>query len=216
MATIGILHTGSMGVTIADSLLRAGHDVLSATKDRSELTQERARIVGTREVETPDRVFEEADVVFSVSQFGGVIIGESAVWDEEKQTMVTEEGIYPRAESYPTMDAAIEVDFSGIYIDCNWVHPSNWEDFRENATLLNSYVECGIYGYPLSHEMGDLRRFMWLSGDDAESVSDLFLNDPLASIVPIVLPSGVQAREFKEESAKADYMPEGWGERICR
>jgi hypothetical protein len=216
MATVGIIHTGAMGTTIADALLRAGHDVLSATKSRSELTQERARLVGTREVETLDRVFEEADVVFSVSQFGGVIIGESAVWDEEKQTMVTEEGIYPRAIEFPTMDAAIEADFLGIYVDCNWVHPSNWEDFRETATLLNSYVEGAIYGYPMSHEMGHLRRFIWLSGDDALSVSDLFFNDPLSSLVPIVLPPGVQAREFKEESAKNDQMPEGWGETICR
>ena len=80
-----------MGTTIADALLRAGHDVLSATKSRSELTQERARLVGTREVETLDRVFEEADVVFSVSQFGGVIIGEvlcgmkkSKRWSQKK------------------------------------------------------------------------------------------------------------------------------------
>lgn len=216
MAVVGVLHTGAMGVTIADSLLRAGHDVLSATKDRSEMTQERARVVGTREVETLDRVYEEADVVFSISQYGGVLIGESAEWDEETKTMITAEGTYPKAEFYPTMDAAIAADFSGIYVDCNWVHPENWKDFRENATSLNSYVECGIYGYPMAHEMGDFKRIMWLSGDDSKSVGDLFSNDPLNSFIPVILPAGVQAREFKEESAENGIMPERWGERICK
>ena len=216
MAKIGVLHTGAMGATIADALLRAGHDVLSATKDRSELTQSRATLVGPREVGTLDRVCEEADVVFAIAQFGGVIIGESATWDEESQTMLTEAGTYPKALSYPTIDAALEVDFQGIYVDCNWIHPSNWEGFRERTALLNAYVECAIYGYPMSHEQGDLRRFAWLSGDSAQVVADLFTDDELRSFSPIVLSPGVHAREFKEESHKNNYMPEGWGEAICR
>ena len=215
MARIGVMHTGAMGTTIADALLRAGHDVLSATRDRSELTQARAALVGTREVGTWDRLFEEVDVIFSVAQYGGVIIGERAEWSEEDQMMMTEQGTYPKILSCPTVDAALEVNFEGIFVDCNWIHPSNYEDFRKQASLLNSYVECAIYGYPMSHEQGDWRRFLWLSGNDADVVADLFETDPLMSCKPIVLPDGTQAREFKEDAYENNYMPEGWGE-LCK
>ena len=117
MARIGVMHTGAMGTTIADALLRAGHDVLSATRDRSELTQARAALVGTREVGTWDRLFEEVDVVFSVAQYGGVIIGERAEWSEEDQMMMTEQGTYPKILSCPTVDAALEFNFEGIFVD---------------------------------------------------------------------------------------------------
>jgi hypothetical protein len=209
MSTIGILHIGTMGYTMADALIRGGHDVISACDGRSEVTRSRAVRVGTREVGTIEKMADEADAIISICLAS--IEGEMADWSEELQTMVTADGRYPRALRFPLVDKLVERNFKGIFVDANWVHPEHYEDWWKRTDALESYVECGIYGYPLTHEHGDLRRFLWLSGKDAGTIGNYFEDDPETSCAPIILPDGVRAREFKEDNA--DNPPSDWGQK---
>jgi hypothetical protein len=209
MSTIGILHIGTMGYTMADALIRGGHDVISACDGRSKVTRARAVDVGAREVGTIEQMATEADAIISICLAS--IEGEMADWDEELQTMVTADGRYPKALRFPIVDKLVERNFKGIFVDANWVHPEHYEDWWKRTGDLESYVECGIYGYPLTHEHGGLRRFLWLSGKDANTIGGYFTDDPMVSCAPILLPDGVTAREFKEDNW--DNPPSDWGQK---
>jgi len=209
MSTIGILHIGTMGYTMADALIRGGHDVISACDGRSEATRSRAVDVGAREVGTIEQMATEADAIISICLAS--IEGEMADWDEELQTMVTADGRYPKALRFPIVDKLVERNFKGIFVDANWVHPEHYEDWWKRTDDLESYVECGIYGYPLTHEHGDLRRFLWLSGKDSSTIGGYFEDDPMVSCAPILLPDGITAREFKEDNW--DNPPSDWGQK---
>ena len=210
MSTIGIIHIGTMGYTLGDALLRGGHDVISACDGRSEETRARAEELGTREVGSIEQMAAEADAILCVCLV--TVEGEMADWDEDLQTMVTPEGHYPKALRFPIMEKLIELDFKGIFLDANWIHPTHYEDWWNCADRLESYVECGIYGYPITHELGKLRRFLWLSGKDASTIGGYFEDDPTESCRPIILPEGVHARVFKEEGHESKTPPADWGQ----
>lgn len=197
MAVVGIAHIGKMGFSIADALIRSGHEVLSASRDRSEETRARAKKVGTREVEELTTLFYESDFVFSIAV--AMTHGEYAVWNEEAQNMLTPDGEYPKAVDFPMIRDAIEAKFQGVYVDCNWFHTSHWELLREISKELPSYVECAIYGWPLGDKRdlsGNSGRTMWLSGDDSIPVGRLFKENCGMNLQP--LPLGTSALEHKE------------------
>jgi Predicted dinucleotide-binding enzymes len=210
MSTIGIIHIGTMGYTLGDALVRGGHDVISACDERSEETQARAKELGAREVGTIEQMAAEADAILGVHLCS--VEGEMAEWSEELQTMVTADGSYPKAIRFPILDELVECNFKGIFVDANWIHPTQYEDWWKRTDDLESYVECGIYGYPVTHEYGNLKRFLWLSGEDASTIGGYFEDDPAGSCKPIILPDDVHARIFKEESADSNTPPADWGQ----
>jgi 3-hydroxyisobutyrate dehydrogenase-like beta-hydroxyacid dehydrogenase len=61
---VGLVHPGEMGAAIGRQLLAAGHDVVWASDGRSEATRERAEPF--RDVSSPARLADEAEVVLSV------------------------------------------------------------------------------------------------------------------------------------------------------
>ncbi len=197
MAVVGIAHIGKMGFSIADALIRSGHEVLSACGGRSEETRARAEKIGTREVERLTSLFDESEFMFSIGS--GMVHGEYAVWNEEAQDMLTPDGNLPKAVDFPMIRAAINADFQGIYVDCNWFHEQHWELLRTVSKELPSYVECAIYGWPVGDERdlsGTSGRIMWLSGDDEAPVGRLFKEDCGMNLQP--LPLGASALEHKE------------------
>lgn len=197
MAVVGIAHIGKMGFSIADALIRSGHEVLSASRDRSEETRARAKKVGTREVEELTTLFYESDFVFSIAS--AMVHCESAVWNEEAQDMLTLDGEYPKAIDFVMIRDAIEAKFQGVYVDCNWFHENHWELLRETSKELPSYVECAIYGWPVGDERdlsGSSGRIMWLSGNDSAPVGRLFKENCGMNLQP--LPLGASALEHKE------------------
>jgi hypothetical protein len=194
MAVVGVAHIGKMGFSLAHALVRSGHQVLSASYGRSEETRTRAEKVGTREVEKLSTLFDESDFVFSIAT--AMTHGESAVWNEEAQEMLTVDGEYPKAIDFPMIRAAVEAEFQGIYVDCNWFHTGHWELLRKISKELPSYVECAIYGWPLGDKRDLSGRIMWLSGDNSTPVGNLFDDGCGMNLQP--LPLGASALEHKE------------------
>ena len=159
---------------------------------------------------TIEQMAAEADAILGVHLCS--VEGEMADWSEELQTMVTADGSYPKAIRFPILDELVECNFKGIFVDANWIHPTQYEDWWKRTDDLESYVECGIYGYPVTHEYGNLKRFLWLSGKDASTIGGYFEDDPAGSCKPIILPDDVHARIFKEESADSNTPPADWGQ----
>ena len=166
---------------------RAGHDVLSATRDRSELTQARAALVGTREVGTWDRLFEEVDVVFSVDSYkkddyerirvGGIF---ETVLDNIKKFGEI------RKEFYPNSKCATRV--SGVRVDKELdmsEFKKFWEEYVDHVVLVQMENRWDTYHNPL--EVGAEspcdylweRMYVWFDGIcnpcDADYKSELKL-----------------------------------------
>ena len=138
MAVIGIAHIGTMGYSLADALARSGHEVLSASDGRSEETRARAEKVGTHEVEDLTLLFQESDFVFSIAS--GVVECGPAVWDVDVQEMRSPDGGYPEAIDFPLIRAALKADFRGVFVDCNWHHPSQREFLKRKSEEFPIYV----------------------------------------------------------------------------
>jgi len=146
---IGILHPGRMGSSVGAVLAEQGHDVIWASEGRSEETTQRAVDGGLRDVKTLVQVANEADIIFSICI---------------------------QTAAYSNLSDIKSTDFSGIYVDANFIDEHHVDDFNAAAAGKKfSYVDGCIYGYPIPGPEGftDERTF-YLYGDEAQSIADLF------------------------------------------
>ncbi len=91
---VGVLHPGEMGVTIAQSLADAGHQVLWHSTGRSEATRRRANS------------FIACDSLSELASRADYIVS-----------------ICPPHAAKELADAVVALDFDGVYIDANAVSP---------------------------------------------------------------------------------------------
>jgi 3-hydroxyisobutyrate dehydrogenase-like beta-hydroxyacid dehydrogenase len=151
--TIGVLHPGDMGATVAASALANGSRVLWASEERSLQTRERAAAAGLEDAETLVSLVAASDVIFSVC---------------------------PPHSALDLARAVAAHGFSGIYVDANAVSPGTAGEIGRviehgGATL----VDGGIIGAP-ARARGSTR--LYLSGEQAGWIARLFAEGPLEAI----------------------------------
>jgi hypothetical protein len=145
---------GSMGLTIATSIIGSGNKVHWTSEGRSEQTVSNARKFNQAiEHQTIEELFCNSDVVFCIGKLGA---------------------------SFDTVTAAVKYGFKGIYVDGNNLHGEDSErQIREIAGDSEfTYIEALLRGYALGYDQGggEDKRDMYLSGDleSAKAVESLF------------------------------------------
>ncbi len=151
--TIGVLHPGDMGATVAASARANGSRVLWASEERSLQTRERAAAAGLEDARTLVSLVAASDVIFSVC---------------------------PPHSALALARVVAAHGFSGIYVDANAVSPGTAGEIGRaiehgGATL----VDGGIIGPP-ARARGTTR--LYLSGEQAGWIARLFAEGPLEAI----------------------------------
>jgi 3-hydroxyisobutyrate dehydrogenase-like beta-hydroxyacid dehydrogenase len=151
---IGILHPGQMGVSVAASAGRGGHQVYWASEGRSPETRRRAEQVGLHDLGVLARVCERCSVILSVC---------------------------PPHAAETLADRVLACGFAGLYLDANAIAPRRAERIgRKMADAGASFVDGGIIGGP-AWEPG--RTWLYLSGQRSADVASLFSAGPLETEV---------------------------------
>jgi len=152
--TIGLLHPGEMGSVIGGTARGAGAVVLWASDGRSEATRKRAEEDGLRDVKTIARLVGESRIILSVC---------------------------PPASAVAVAREVAAHSFRGIFVDCNAIAPDTTRDVGAIVTGSGAtFVDGGIVGPP-PRRSGVTR--LYLSGDHAGDVQEVFTGTPLEAIV---------------------------------
>lgn len=152
--TIGILHPGAMGISVAASALRSGHRVCYASEGRSEATRARAAEHDLRDLGTLEALCAECSIIISVC---------------------------PPHVAEDVAKQVIAHGFKGLYLDANAISPQ--KAHRIGQMLSNtgiSFVDGGIIGGP-AWTPGET--WLYLSGKDAYRIADCFWAGPLETNV---------------------------------
>lgn len=158
--TVGLLHPGEMGASVAAALARAGSEVLWSSEGRSAASRARADSAGLEDAADLGALLERSQLVVSVC---------------------------PPDAALEQAQAVAKRGFAGIYVDANAVSPAT---AREIGEIVRSggarFVDGGIIGPP-AVAPGSTR--LYLSGDGVREVAALFAAGPLEAI-PIDGPGG--------------------------
>jgi 3-hydroxyisobutyrate dehydrogenase-like beta-hydroxyacid dehydrogenase len=150
--TIGILHPGAMGISVAASALRSGHRVCYASEGRSDATRARAAQHDLHDLVSVAELCNTCAILISVCP--------------------------PHAAE----DVALQViihNFKGLYLDANAISPQKARRISQMLSAKGiSFVDGGIIGGP-AWTPGETR--LYLSGKETETkrIADCFLPGPL-------------------------------------
>jgi 3-hydroxyisobutyrate dehydrogenase-like beta-hydroxyacid dehydrogenase len=151
---IGIVHPGSMGISIAASAQNSGHHVSWASEGRSGATVERATKHGLRDAGSLARLCAECTVLISVC---------------------------PPHAAEPVARQVAAQGFRGLYVDANAIAPRRVVCIgRMLVDAGAAFVDGGIIGEP-AWEPG--RTWLYLAGPRADEVTGLFAAGPLGTHV---------------------------------
>ena len=143
--TIGILHPGAMGISVAASALRSGHRVCYASEGRSKATQGRASEYSLRDLGALAELCQTCSILISVCP--------------------------PHAAEEVAQDA-IELRFKGLYLDANAISPQKARRIGEMLTSAGiTFVDGGIIGGP-AWTPGET--WLYLSGVEAKRIAKCF------------------------------------------
>lgn len=141
--TVGILHPGAMGVSIAASAKNTVHEVYWASEGRSPQTHERANKADLTDIQSVAKLCDECSVIFSVC---------------------------PPHAAEEVAKEVIGNAFKGVYLDANAIAPQRAT--RIGQAMANAgveFVDGGIIGGP-AWRPGSTR--LYLSGKEAQRVID--------------------------------------------
>lgn len=143
--SMGIVHPGAMGVSIAVSAQNTGHTIYWASDGRSPETRSRAEEYGFTDVQTLANLCEACEVIICVCPPDAA---ESVAQDVVKQ------------------------QFRGLYIDANAISPQRAIRIGQAMTEAGMrFVDGGIIGGP-AWTPGST--WLYLSGTDADTVAGYF------------------------------------------
>ena len=152
--SIGILHPGEMGVSVAASAKNGGHKVYWASGGRSPQTVERATSAGLYDIGTLSRLCQRCSVIVSVC---------------------------PPDAAEMVADQVLSHSFTGLYLDANAISPERAIRIgRKMAQAGVAYVDGGIIGGP-AWEPG--RTWLYLSGKQAQDCFERLSAGPLETEV---------------------------------
>ena len=147
---IGILHPGTMGVSIAASAQNSGYQVYWASNGRSPQTHERANSIHLRDLHSVMKMCDVCSVIISVC---------------------------PPHAAEEVANEVIGSRFKGVYVDANAISPPR---ARHIDGLMSDagveFVDGGIIGGPAWKPK---RTWLYLSGTAAHKVASYFSAGPL-------------------------------------
>lgn len=148
--SIGLLHPGDMGVSIAASAIRNGHHVYWASNGRSAQTRARAEEHQLIDVGSVEELCLMCPIILSV-------IPPSAAEDVAEQV--------------------IAQNFKGTYADLNAISPQRAQRIGERLEVNGiKFVDGGIVGPPAWEPK---TTWLCLSGNEASTIAACFTNGPL-------------------------------------
>lgn len=154
MANLGILHPGSMGISVAVSAQKTGFTVYWVSKGRSAQTRERAERFGLFDAQTVSKLCECCQVIVSVC---------------------------PPDAAEAVVEQVLVNTFQGLYLDANAIAPQRAIRLGEKVQAAGaSFVDGGIIGGP-AWEPG--KTWLYLSGERAEEAAACFTDGPLETCV---------------------------------
>lgn len=152
--TIGILHPGEMGISIAASAQNSGQQVCWVGEGRGEKTVARAARFGLRDLHTLPQLCAACSLLVSVC---------------------------PPHAAEEQAQAVIAAGYQGIYVDANAIAPQRATRIGAAMTAAGiAFVDGGIIGGP-AWKAGET--WLYLSGLQAERVAHCFAAGPLATRV---------------------------------
>ncbi|MFL5806827.1 MAG: DUF1932 domain-containing protein [Roseiflexaceae bacterium] len=152
--SIGILHPGAMGISIAASAQNSGQRVYWASAGRSSATRDRAAQHGLRDAHTLAELCATCSIIISVCP--------------------------PHAAETVASDV-LQAGFAGLYLDANAIAPQRAT--RIGQTLAQAgiaFVDGGIIGGPAWEPNNT---WLYLSGPRADAVAACFSAGPLETRV---------------------------------
>lgn len=154
MTTIGILHPGAMGISIAASVKSTGHDVYWVSAGRSPESHERAEAQGLQAVDSLQALCDTCDVILCVC---------------------------PPHAAEDVAEQVIATGYTGLYCDGNAISPQKAQRIGEQLANANiDFVDGSIIGPP-AWKPNTTR--LYLSGPSAEQVADLFTGSVTHALV---------------------------------
>jgi 3-hydroxyisobutyrate dehydrogenase-like beta-hydroxyacid dehydrogenase len=150
METVGILHPGDMGVSVAASAKNSGHRVVYVSEGRSKETRERAEKSGLEDAQTLQHLCEICSVIVSVC---------------------------PPDAAEEVASSVLACGFTGLYLDANAISPQRAIKIGQMmADAHAGFVDGGIIGGP-AWKPG--ATWLYLSGRDAGRAAACFASGPL-------------------------------------
>lgn len=152
--TVGILHPGNMGISIAASAQKNGHTVYWVSKGRSAQTRERAEKFDLLDAHSAEELCSICSIIVSVC---------------------------PPHAAEEVADQVAAHSFQGLYIDANAISPQRAQRIGRSLEEKGaSFVDGGIIGGPA---WGPGKTWLHLSGSNAEEAASCFSVDPLETNV---------------------------------
>jgi 3-hydroxyisobutyrate dehydrogenase-like beta-hydroxyacid dehydrogenase len=153
MKTIGILHPGEMGSSVAAAARAGGARVFWASAGRGAATTKRAEADGLEDAGTLARLARESEVIVSVC---------------------------PPASALDVAREVAALRFGGTFVDGNAIAPATTRRVGDVVTAAGArFVDGGIIGPP-ARKAGATR--LYLSGPGAAEVAALFTGSLLEAI----------------------------------
>lgn len=164
MSRIGVLHPGSMGISLAASAKATGHDVCWASAGRSMQTQERAQAQDLTDLVTVEKLCKQCDGIISIC---------------------------PPVATEQVAGAVAGFGFDGLYLDANAISPQRAQAIADQTNAGGGhFVDGGIVGGP-AWEAG--KTFLHLSGPRAAEVGEWFRDGLLETNVLGAAPTQASA-----------------------
>ena len=152
--TIGILHPGAMGISVAASALQSGHQVCYASEGRSDATRSRASEHNLRDLGTLAELCQTCSIIISVC---------------------------PPHAAEDVAQQVIAHGFKGLYLDANAISPQKAQRIGEMLSDAGiPFVDGGIIGGP-AWTPGET--WLYLSGVEAKRIADCFSAGPLETSI---------------------------------
>jgi len=152
--TIGILHPGAMGISVAATAQRSGYEVTWASQGRSDASRKRAADHMLTDVGTLRQMCLSSEIIVSVC---------------------------PPHAAESVADEVIAAGFQGLYLDANAISPQRARRIGGKIGAAGAvFIDGGIIGGP-AWESG--RTWLYLSGAEAKAVAECFAAGPLETEV---------------------------------
>lgn len=147
---IGILHPGSMGISLAASAKNSDHTVYWASEGRSSATRDRANSQALIDTESLSGLCEVCDTIISIC---------------------------PPAAAETVASDILACGFQGLYLDANAISPARTQRIAAMIAEAGArFVDGSVIGGP-AWEPG--RTWLYLAGEDAVEVAACFAAGPL-------------------------------------
>jgi 3-hydroxyisobutyrate dehydrogenase-like beta-hydroxyacid dehydrogenase len=150
MSRIGILHPGEMGVSIAASAMKSGHEVFWVSENRSAKTRSRAQKHELVDAGSFEKFCQTCEIIISIC---------------------------PPQIAENMAKQVIQHNFRGDYLDANAISPERSVKIGQMLSANHiHYIDGGIIGGPAWEAKST---WLYLSGEGANRIENCFHGGPL-------------------------------------